>query len=409
MSSVSTLLLWHALDPVDDAERLRNEKVFSLQGNRNPFVDHPEWVEALWSGESIGSVASAEPWINELHYDNVGSDEQEGVEIAGPAGTPLGGWSLHLYNGANGLVYDVITLSGILADESGGHGAAWFDASLQNGADGIALVDPTGAVTEFISYEGAFIAEEGPAVTRLSAALPVAQGPQNPVGFSLQRVGSGIGVEALEWMGARPHSGGSLNDDQTLWPKPEAASAEVSLLAVAEEDGSIRELGQRANKGGRKSVHGSALTVGDDGRNRASRAILSFDTTSIPESATLTGARIHLTQVSQWGHLPWATHGPCAVFLLPEGAGTSSELDSEDWSASGIFAGWVPPPAWDGAQVAISLEPEALSAIRRDENTQFIVRFIQQDDGDQHTDQVRFASGDHPLPAWRPQLVVTAD
>jgi endonuclease I len=409
MSSLSTLLLWHAFDPVDDHERLRNERVFSLQGNRNPFVDHPEWVQALWNGESIGGMASAAPWVNELHYDNVGGDEDEGIEIAGPAGTPLGGWSLHLYNGTNGLVYDVVSLSGVLADESGGHGAAWFEVSLQNGTDGVALIDPTGAVEEFLSYEGSFVANDGPAVTRASTNLPVAQGPQNPVGFSLQRVGDGMGVEALTWLGARPHSGGSLNADQTLWPTPEAPPAEVSLKAVAEEDGSIREISQRANAGGRMSPHGTALIVGDDARNRASRAILSFDTTSIPTTATLVDATIHLTGTAQWGHIPWATHGPCALFLLPEGAGSTDALELEDWNTNGIFAGWVPPPAWDGAQVAISLTAEALSALRRGLHTQFAMRFEKQDDGDLHIDQIHFASGNHPVHAWRPQLVITAD
>lgn len=39
-----TLLRWHAQDPVDQAERDRLERVFAIQGNRNPYVDHPEWV-----------------------------------------------------------------------------------------------------------------------------------------------------------------------------------------------------------------------------------------------------------------------------------------------------------------------------------------------------------------------------
>lgn len=33
---------WNAIDPVDDTERLRNDTIEKIQGNRNPFVDHPE-------------------------------------------------------------------------------------------------------------------------------------------------------------------------------------------------------------------------------------------------------------------------------------------------------------------------------------------------------------------------------
>lgn len=41
MGLPSTLLAWHQADPPDDAERARNQVIFSFQGNRNPFVDHP--------------------------------------------------------------------------------------------------------------------------------------------------------------------------------------------------------------------------------------------------------------------------------------------------------------------------------------------------------------------------------
>ncbi len=45
--SVATLLAWHAADPVDSYEVARNDYVYSIQGNRNPFVDHPEYVNYI--------------------------------------------------------------------------------------------------------------------------------------------------------------------------------------------------------------------------------------------------------------------------------------------------------------------------------------------------------------------------
>lgn len=45
---LSTLLRWHAQDPPSQAERRRNDLIEQHQGNRNPFIDHPEWVDRIW-------------------------------------------------------------------------------------------------------------------------------------------------------------------------------------------------------------------------------------------------------------------------------------------------------------------------------------------------------------------------
>lgn len=46
--SLQLLMEWHRADPVSAKEISRNEAVYVKQGNRNPFVDHPELAEYIW-------------------------------------------------------------------------------------------------------------------------------------------------------------------------------------------------------------------------------------------------------------------------------------------------------------------------------------------------------------------------
>lgn len=60
MGLLSTLLQWHQLDPPDAAERERNEVIYSFQGNRNPFIDHPEWAtQSLFTSSKPASCQLA--------------------------------------------------------------------------------------------------------------------------------------------------------------------------------------------------------------------------------------------------------------------------------------------------------------------------------------------------------------
>ncbi len=46
--AIDMLVDWHELDPVSQKEISRNNAVYQIQGNRNPFVDHPEFVQRIW-------------------------------------------------------------------------------------------------------------------------------------------------------------------------------------------------------------------------------------------------------------------------------------------------------------------------------------------------------------------------
>jgi len=48
VGDLATFLAWHAADPVDAAEQARNNSIETYQGNRNPFIDHPDWVARAW-------------------------------------------------------------------------------------------------------------------------------------------------------------------------------------------------------------------------------------------------------------------------------------------------------------------------------------------------------------------------
>jgi endonuclease I len=60
MGRLSLLLQWHKEDPVSQFERNRNEVIFGYQGNRNPFIDKPEYVHLIWENKTIGDLAEPE-------------------------------------------------------------------------------------------------------------------------------------------------------------------------------------------------------------------------------------------------------------------------------------------------------------------------------------------------------------
>lgn len=161
--------------------------------------------------------------FSEIHYDNLDTDFNERIEIEGPAGTNLSGWSVVLYNGTGGVPYATTNLGVAITQgqNCGANGVIVVNydpgasGAVQNGPDGFALLNGT-QVVEFLSYEGSFTATSGPAAGLVSANIGVAEA-SSPVGQSLQRKVDG------SWEGPKSNTFGVCNaSGATVPPAPNA-------------------------------------------------------------------------------------------------------------------------------------------------------------------------------------------
>jgi endonuclease I len=66
----SLLIEWSNADPVSDKELNRNDAIFTIQQNRNPFIDHPEYVAQIWGGDSPSLISNIT-----LLPENPGADD----------------------------------------------------------------------------------------------------------------------------------------------------------------------------------------------------------------------------------------------------------------------------------------------------------------------------------------------
>ena len=186
---------------------------------------HPLALLLACGLSATAPAALAEVFINELHYDNAGADVGEAIEIVATAGEDLSGYRVWLYNGSNtpGAAKQYGSHA-VPAAQSRSCGASVGIATvtfprdgLQNGPhDGIALVDGAGKVVQFISYEGAITAADGPAAGMRSIDLPVSESANAPVGTSLQLTGSGSASADFAWAPSSPQSFGACNAGQTF-------------------------------------------------------------------------------------------------------------------------------------------------------------------------------------------------
>lgn len=79
---LSSLLEWNRIDPVDEFERRRNARIYAYQGNRNPFIDNPEWADLVFSMNVI--LVPPTPFAVSADKDQIDGF----ISMAGQASTP---------------------------------------------------------------------------------------------------------------------------------------------------------------------------------------------------------------------------------------------------------------------------------------------------------------------------------
>ena len=108
--AVELLLKWHKQDPVSEKEVNRNNAVYAVQGNRNPYVDYPQLADYVW-GDSInyvfhltGEVEDGTGSGNGGNTDG-GNDGSDDVEI-------IDGWKIYLNENFDGSSMKFTTYEG---------------------------------------------------------------------------------------------------------------------------------------------------------------------------------------------------------------------------------------------------------------------------------------------------------
>ncbi|GAW90418.1 extracellular ribonuclease precursor [Flavobacterium psychrophilum] len=78
---LNLMLKWHAQDPVSQKEIDRNNAVYAVQGNRNPYIDHPEYACKIWSVACAALNTNSFELIADINiYPNPSNNQRVNIE-----------------------------------------------------------------------------------------------------------------------------------------------------------------------------------------------------------------------------------------------------------------------------------------------------------------------------------------
>jgi glycosidase len=181
----------------------------------------------------------------------------------------------------------------------------------------------------------------------------------------------------------------------------------ATFTSVGADDGYILESTETSGVGGTLSSTGTTLRAGDDSSNRQYRSVMSFDTSPLPDTATILAAQLRAQRSSLTGASPFSTHGTLWADVITGAYGGSNALAITDFEAASTATG-VAGLSSVSANLQWSsgyLNSTGRGALNKTGRTQFKLRFNLDDDNDFISDYMSFYSGDAAT-ANRPVLAV---
>ncbi len=187
------------------------------------------------------------------------------------------------------------------------------------------------------------------------------------------------------------------------------SSTSLHFRSVGSQDGWVRESTEFSSMGGTMSSTSTIFILGDDAANRQFRSILSFNTASIPDTATITSVKLKIERQGLVGINPFTTHGALRIDIRRPFFGAANALELSDFQAAatklnaGAFSS---TPVSGGAAYQAILPSTSFQYINKLGLTQFRLRFTLDDNNDLGADNMRFFSGDYSVVSERPELEV---
>jgi hypothetical protein len=203
----------------------------------------------------------------------------------------------------------------------------------------------------------------------------------------------------------------TYNGDATHTYSPDTAPHNVWLMmkfvSQPGNDGWVLESGENTTVGGSMNSTATTLRAGDDNQDRQYRSLLSFNTTGLPNTATIKKVLVYVKRQSVTGTNPLATHGGLRVDIRKPYFGAGPGLALNDFQAAANLGGACTIGATSTASGwhKCTTASGAFPYVNKLGTTQFRLRFATGDNDDMGADVLNLYSG-NAISANRPYIIV---